>query len=909
MGTLDRSERAMTGGAGQKFGKAAFQPSIRLFINLSSGGIEALWEAFNDVSSETCVERNNRMQVADGFGISLPEMQLVCAQLSGELALARPQLDLQVETLFRELDADNNALVDAIEFLASLAAASGITLHDKLEFVFNCFDFDATGKLSVDEITLAFRCTLMGLCKLCKEACPLEEELEVIAMRAFTTSLFKPPSQGDNLSTDPSISPLAKIRILDAISFCLSDPEVRSWLEFFDDPDPISSVSGKLDELTSNTSAAAAATTLLPDENNSNNKVTTAQLFLETIEYVPTTQDADYDRDFEFPSRSAAVAAALEGAPTVAAALASEAKRLRNPRGDPPPWQLSVAALTPTTLSNQDPDLSLPESSLVLEWVHGYHGEDCRGNVWYTGSGEIVYPAARLGVIYSSLEHSQRHMTLHDGEVSCVAVSPDGLIAATGDVGERPRTICWDIGTCAPLSILAGIHSVAIAQVAFSPDGEFLATVGASSCTLVLYRWRTRERIYSSQSELRGKSLGLAFTSDSHDSIVLCGVYDPYISFWWRESATDKIAHRRGAFGRRARRQPTLCVARCGDVTLSGQASGHLYVWHGRNCVQSIKAHRGALNAIHVNIHGVVSGGKDGKVRQWSHALEPGATFDITDFGSKPTIRSVCRSQDGTKVLVGTGGNEIFELSSADGSDTLGGPVTSTHFDSPLLGLSPHPLKAEFATCGVDCTVRIWDILTRNPVRTARLDTPAACCSYHPSGDVIAVGLGHSTHKSPVGGETKNGAFVVLNDIDLSISFEARDSKLPLVSCRFSPDGEVLAFGSRDASIYMYAYAEGYELIGICRRHPSPVITLDFSSDSRWLRSGCEAGQLHFFNANSGQYQSNVSALKDLRWGTESCLFAFGAAGAQATTTVDDATLTACARVRVCLSNLSWQHR
>ena len=157
--------------AGQMVGKANYDPKTRVFINLSPGAIEALWESFNDV--------------ADGFGISLCEMQLICQELTSELEVGRPLLDKQVEALFVRMDSDENALVDAIEFLSTLAMASGLSARDKLEFVFTCFDFDGAGQLSVDELTLAFRCTLIGLCKLTGKLCPCEEDLEIVAMRAF----------------------------------------------------------------------------------------------------------------------------------------------------------------------------------------------------------------------------------------------------------------------------------------------------------------------------------------------------------------------------------------------------------------------------------------------------------------------------------------------------------------------------------------------------------------------------------------------------------------------------------------------------------------------------------------------------------------------------------------------------
>ena len=52
---------------GQKFGKATYDERIRVFVNLSLGGMEALWEAFNDV--------------ADGFGVSQYEMEVCLASI------------------------------------------------------------------------------------------------------------------------------------------------------------------------------------------------------------------------------------------------------------------------------------------------------------------------------------------------------------------------------------------------------------------------------------------------------------------------------------------------------------------------------------------------------------------------------------------------------------------------------------------------------------------------------------------------------------------------------------------------------------------------------------------------------------------------------------------------------------
>ena len=172
---------------GQMVGKAEWDPRARIFMNLPPGAINALWESFNDV--------------ADGFGISLCEMQLICQELTTELEISRSALNKHVQTLFNQIDSDENALVDGIEFLSTLAMASGMSFRDKLEFAFTCFDFDGAGQLSVDEITLAFRCTLMGLSKLTGETCPCEDEVELVAMRAFSFAKIDPNKNSPSIKS------------------------------------------------------------------------------------------------------------------------------------------------------------------------------------------------------------------------------------------------------------------------------------------------------------------------------------------------------------------------------------------------------------------------------------------------------------------------------------------------------------------------------------------------------------------------------------------------------------------------------------------------------------------------------------------------------------------------------------
>ena len=80
--------------------------------------------------------------------------------------------------------------------------------------------------------------------------------------------------------------------------------------------------------------------------------------------------------------------------------------------------------------------------------------------------------------------------------------------------------------------------------------------------------------------------------------------------------------------------------------------------------------------------------------------------------------------------------------------------------------------------------------------------TAARTCAYAPDGMTIAVGLGAPADDATGPGRSKkDGALVVLNEEDLTVIFETRDTKKWIRHCRFSPDNNVLALASGDSSI------------------------------------------------------------------------------------------------------------
>ena len=58
-----------------------------------------------------------------------------------------------------------------------------------------------------------------------------------------------------------------------------------------------------------------------------------------------------------------------------------------------------------------------PKCQLRLEWVFGYRGHQCRNNLHYVASNEIVFFVAGVAVVYNTRQHKQRFFLGHDDDI------------------------------------------------------------------------------------------------------------------------------------------------------------------------------------------------------------------------------------------------------------------------------------------------------------------------------------------------------------------------------------------------------------------------------------------------------------------------------------------------------------
>ena len=532
------------------------------------------------------------------------------------------------------------------------------------------------------------------------------------------------------------------------------------------------------------------------------------------------------------------------------------------------PWQRTIVAPTSVPIEN----VSEPSDFLELEYVRGMAVDRCREALKYTRDGELAFITAALGVTLNQNTREQKFYMDHSSTVSSMAIHPKETIIATGDVGELPVIRVWDSKTKETLVVLEGFHRRVITHLAFSPDGNFLASMGGDKYhTIAIYHWR-HQQIVSYSPSFSVKSFFLGFFPPG-TGLIQCG--QDVIRFWDIDGIN--LRYQEALFTSRSRMQAFLCAGWIGSHPVVGTASGSLYRFIGRNLDGMVQAHDGCVNSISSSSDGLCTGGADGLVKMWNRTLECTLVIDTKNFGTiNPHVRCVDWDADHGIIAVATISSEIYEVSCFDGESVHKDPLMQGHSGPELWGLSVNPMKDEYCTVGDDGILRIWSGNQQHAVQSVELEMAARTCCYSPDGRRIAIGFGCPVRLTP---KQYDGKWVVLDAEDLQITHEARDSNKWITDMKYSPNGEMLAVGGFDFKIYVYSVNDAYSLSCTISQHNAYITHLDFSEDSSWIQSNCAGFELAFYEADTGMFIPAASRLRDVRWATQSCVLGWAMQG------------------------------
>uniref|UniRef100_A0A8C4LCX3 Echinoderm microtubule-associated protein-like 3 n=1 Tax=Equus asinus TaxID=9793 RepID=A0A8C4LCX3_EQUAS len=400
-----------------------------------------------------------------------------------------------------------------------------------------------------------------------------------------------------------------------------------------------------------------------------------------------------------------------------------------------------ITMFIPSDVDNYD-DIrtELPPEKLKLEWVYGYRGKDCRANVYLLPTGEIVYFIASVVVLFNYEERTQRHYLGHTDCVKCLAIHPDKIRIATGQIAGvdkdgrplQPHVRVWDSVSLSTLQIIGlGTFERGVGCLDFSKadSGIHLCVIDDSNeHMLTVWDWQKK----SKGAEIKTTNevvLAVEFHPTDANIIITCG--KSHVLFWtW---SGNSLTRKQGIFGKYEKPKFVQCLAFLGNGdVLTGDSGGVILIW-SKTTVEptpgkgpkgvyqiskQIKAHDGSVFTLCQMRNGMLltGGGKDRKIILWDHDLNPEREIEVPDqYG---TIRAVAEGK-GDQFLVGTSRNFILRGTFNDGFQI----EVQGHTDE-LWGLATHPFKDLLLTCAQDRQVCMWNSVEHRLEWTRLVDEP-----------------------------------------------------------------------------------------------------------------------------------------------------------------------------------------
>ncbi|XP_060995599.1 echinoderm microtubule-associated protein-like 2 isoform X3 [Dama dama] len=543
-------------------------------------------------------------------------------------------------------------------------------------------------------------------------------------------------------------------------------------------------------------------------------------------------------------------------------------------RGRPVPM-LIPEELVPTY--SLDTRSELPSRRFKLDWVYGYRGRDCRANLYLLPTGEIVYFVASVAVLYSVEEQRQRHYLGHNDDIKCLAVHPDMVTIATGQVAGTtkegkplpPHVRIWDSVSLSTLHVLGlGVFDRAVCCVGFSKSngGNLLCAVDESNDhVLSVWDWAKETKVVDVKCS---NEAVLVATFHPTDPTVLITCGKSHIYFWNLEGGS--LSKRQGLFEKYEKPKYVLCVTflEGGDV-VTGDSGGNLYVWGkgGNRITQAVLgAHDGGVFGLCALRDGtlVSGGGRDRRVVLWGSDYSKLQEVEVPeDFGP---VRTVAEGR-GDTLYVGTTRNSILQGSVHTGFSLL----VQGHMEE-LWGLATHPSRAQFVTCGQDKLVHLWSVESHQPLWSRTIELPSRLADNI----IFLTASTPNLHKA-----------VGMMDPHLETGPERILPALP-ASTRVAlswPSAQSLADGccwTRRPMTWWPSIQMGMnrsQWSASLRGHSSFITHLDWAQDSSCFVTNSGDYEILYWDSSTCKQITTAETVRNVEWATATCVLGFGVFG------------------------------
>ncbi|MEQ8975656.1 MAG: caspase family protein [Coleofasciculus sp. C1-SOL-03] len=400
----------------------------------------------------------------------------------------------------------------------------------------------------------------------------------------------------------------------------------------------------------------------------------------------------------------------------------------------------------------------------------------------------------------------------HENFILSVAFSPNGQMIATSGVDKTVRL--WDLQG-QPIGQPFQGHEAAIHSVAFSPDGQTIVS-GGEDKTIRLWN-------------LQGKPIGQPFQGheDSIHSVafspdgqtIVSGGEDKTIRLWNLQGqpiGQPFQGHDSSVY--------SVAFSPDGNMIASGSWDKTVRLWNlqGQPIGQPFQGHKTSVRSVTFSPDGniIASGSGDNTVRLWNLQGQPiGQPFQ----GHENNVMSVAFSPDGQIIASGSW-DKTVRLWNLQGQP-IGQPFQGHNDSVSSVAFSPDGQMIASTSGSWDKIVYLWDLRSHLIGQSFRGHEGAVnSVAFNPNGQMIVSG-----------GEDKTLRLWDLQGNLISTPFQGHENNVTSVAV--SPDGQMIISGSWDGTIRLWDL-QGNLMNPPFRGHTDSVWSVAFSPNGQMIVSG-----------------------------------------------------------------------
>ncbi|MDJ0689424.1 MAG: NB-ARC domain-containing protein [Xenococcaceae cyanobacterium MO_188.B32] len=464
----------------------------------------------------------------------------------------------------------------------------------------------------------------------------------------------------------------------------------------------------------------------------------------------------------------------------------------------------------------------------------------------------------RVNFIDSDLAKSVFTQTF--GSILAVAFSPDGELLATGDSNGEIRL--WQVADAQPVLTFQG-HTNWIWFVAWNPDGKILAS-GSADQTIQLWNPDNGQclKTFSGHSNW---VLSLAWSPDG--KILASGSADQTIQLW--NPANGQCLK---IFPGHTNTIWSVAWNPDGHTLASGSADQTIKLWNPDNgqCLKTFSGHSNWVLSLAWSPDGQIlaSGSADQTVKLWN--LISGQCLK-TFQGHTRQIRSVAWSPDG-QILASSSADQTVKLWNPNNGKclkTLQGHTSQIlSMDwSPIKKTSPKKLESTIVSSSDDQTVKLWNPTSGECLKTLQGHTSQILSvTWNPDGKTLASGSSDRTVRiwNSASGECLK---TLLGHTDT------------IWCVTWSPDGQTLASASLDQTVKLWNPISEKCLFSL-RGHSNWIFSVAWSPDGVNLASGSTDRTVKIWNSSNGKclkiLPGHTSYVSSVAWSPNGQILASG---------------------------------